>query len=118
MRELSDNIMVIYQDTKSNYWFGSWKDGLYKYNGKTIIQFTPKDGFPDNRVEEIKEDKFGNLYFNTSKGIIKYNGYNFSILQKTIGHIERWGYLRMIYGSKILRMHNLFIDTMELFYIN
>lgn len=29
--ELSNNIMVIYQDKENNYWFGSWQDGLYKY---------------------------------------------------------------------------------------
>lgn len=91
VRELSNNIMVIYQDKKNNYWFGSWQDGLYKYDGKLIIHFTSKHGLPSNRVEEIKEDNQGNIYFNTSKGIIKYNGYNFSILQETIGDIEKWG---------------------------
>jgi len=90
VRELSNNIMVIYQDKKDNYWFGSWQDGLYKYDGKSIIHFTTKDGLSSNRIEEIKEDKQGNIYFNSSKGIIKYNGYNFSILQETIGDIEKW----------------------------
>lgn len=88
--QLSNNIMVIYQDKKNNYWFGSWQDGLFKYDGKSIVHFTTEHGLPSNRLEEIKEDKQGNIYFNTSKGIIKYNGYNFSILQETIGDIEKW----------------------------
>jgi hypothetical protein len=29
VQKLSKNIMVIYQDSKNNYWFGSWEDGLY-----------------------------------------------------------------------------------------
>lgn len=89
--ELSNNIMVIHQDKKNNYWFGSWKDGLYKYDGKSIIHFTTKHGLPSNRIEEIKEDKQGNIYFNTSKGIIKYNNNNFEILQETIADVEKWG---------------------------
>ncbi len=71
---LSNNIMVIHQDKKNNYWFGSWRDGLYKYDGKTIIHFTTKHGLPSNRVEEIKEDKLGNLFINTNVGLCKYDG--------------------------------------------
>lgn len=89
--QLRNNIMVIYQDKKNNYWFGSWKDGLFKYDGKTIIHYNTKHGLASNRVEEIKEDKHGNIFFNTSKGIIKYNGYNFSILKETIFDIDKWG---------------------------
>lgn len=88
--QLSNNIMVIHQDKKNNYWFGSWHDGLYKYDGKSIIHFNTKHGLPSNRVEEIKEDMQGNIYFNTSKGIIKYNGNNFTLLQETFGDIEKW----------------------------
>ncbi|MBK9270018.1 MAG: hypothetical protein IPM48_00330 [Saprospiraceae bacterium] len=90
VNELSCNIMVIYQDKKDNYWFGSWQDGLYKYDGVKIIHFTTEHGLPSNRVEEIKEDKQGNIYFNTAKGIVKYNGNHLSIIQETIGDIGNW----------------------------
>src|SRR5687767_1934384 len=81
LKELGNNIMLVYQDKKNNYWFGSWENGLYRYDGKTIIHFTTKSGLPDNRIEEIKEDKSGNIYFNTSKGISKFDGQNFSTLR-------------------------------------
>jgi ligand-binding sensor domain-containing protein len=90
VKALSNNIMVIYQDKKNNYWFGSWKDGLYKYDGKTIIHFSTKDGLPDNRVEEIQEDKFGNLYFNTSNGLCKFDGTHFQKLTEAIGFDNNW----------------------------
>lgn len=51
--QLSSNIMAIYQDKKNNYWFGSWHDGLFKYDGKTLIHYTTKHGLPSSRVEEI-----------------------------------------------------------------
>ena len=39
VKELSHNLMLVYHDKKNNYWFGSWVDGLYKYDGKKIIQY-------------------------------------------------------------------------------
>lgn len=81
VNELGKNIMLVYQDKKNNYWFGSWDDGLYKYDGKTIFHFTTKNGFLNNRIDEIKEDSSGNVYFNTSSGIIKFDGANFNILK-------------------------------------
>ena len=32
VEELSNNLMLVYQDKKHNYWFGSWGEGLYKYD--------------------------------------------------------------------------------------
>jgi ligand-binding sensor domain-containing protein len=91
LRHLSDNIMVIYQDKKNNYWFGSWQDGLYKYDGKSVIHYSMKHGLPSDRVEEIKEDKQGNIYVNTSEGIIKYDGNYFLLLEDTNEDTEKWG---------------------------
>lgn len=83
VKELSENIMVIYQDKKDNYWFGSWTDGLYKYDGSTITNYTKSNGLSSNRIEEIKEDQNGNLYINTTGGIHKYDGKTFTILETT-----------------------------------
>ncbi|HEX5625084.1 MAG TPA: hypothetical protein VFX48_03625, partial [Saprospiraceae bacterium] len=64
VKELGNNIMLVYQDTKDNHWFGSWEDGLYHYDGKTLLHFTVKDGLPHPRIEDIREDELGRLYFN------------------------------------------------------
>jgi len=87
---LDQNIMVIYQDKKSNYWFGSWKNGLYRYDGNSITHFTIRHGLPDNRVEEIKEDNQGNIYINTSNGLCKYDGINFLLLNGTVDSNNQW----------------------------
>jgi ligand-binding sensor domain-containing protein len=81
VKDLGKNIMLVYQDKKNNYWFGSWEEGLYKYDGKTILHITTKSGFPNNRIDEIKEDNSGNVYFNTSGGIVKFDGINFQTLK-------------------------------------
>ncbi len=90
VREMSNNIMVIYQDTKDNFWFGSWQDGLYKYDGNSMIHFTSKDGLLSNRVEEIKEDNLGNVYINTSKGLCQYKGGRFLTISETMDAYSSW----------------------------
>ncbi len=75
-----NNVMVVYQDKKNNYWFGSWEDGLYRYDGTVMLHFSKKDGLAANRVDEIKEDKSGNIYVNTPQGISKFNGHQFITL--------------------------------------
>ena len=63
VNELGKSIMVVYQDSKNVYWFGSWETGVYKYDGNELVNYTTKHGLLDNRIDEIKEDQFGNIYF-------------------------------------------------------
>jgi ligand-binding sensor domain-containing protein len=81
---LDSNIMVVYQDKKNVYWFGSWETGVYRYDGKTLINFTTKHGLPNNRIDDIKEDTFGNVYFSSADAtseISKFNGKTFTTLK-------------------------------------
>lgn len=83
IKELGSSIMVVYQDKKNNYWFGSWETGVYKYDGNELINYTTKHGLLNNRIDEIKEDEFGNIYFgsaNAMSSISKFNGNNFTTL--------------------------------------
>ena len=83
VKELGSSIMVVYQDKKNIYWFGSWETGVYSYDGKTLINYTTKHGLPNNRVDEIKEDKSGNLYFTScspNSTIAKFDGNRFTTL--------------------------------------
>lgn len=78
--DLGTSIMVVFQDSKNNYWFGSWESGLYLYDGKTIINYTTKDGLPHNRIDQIVEDASGNILINTSGGICKFDGKSFETI--------------------------------------
>ena len=81
--ELGKNIMVIYQDSKDVYWFGSWNTGVYKYDGKTLINYTTKHGLINNRIDEIQEDTAGNLFFiscNVQSKISQFDGSSFMTL--------------------------------------
>ncbi len=91
VKELGSNIMVIYQDKKNTYWFGSWETGVYRYNGKTLINYTTKHGLQNNRIDEIKEDKSGNIYFSgchPNSTITKFDGQSFTKI--TVSPSNEW----------------------------
>ncbi|TAF65029.1 MAG: hypothetical protein EAZ55_10095 [Cytophagales bacterium] len=86
VKELGSSIMVVYQDKKNIYWFGSWQTGVYRYDGKTLINYTTKHGLYTNRVDDIKEDKSGNIYFagmNPNATITKFDGKSFTHIVAT-----------------------------------
>lgn len=86
VKELGSSIMVIYQDKKNVYWFGSWETGVYRYDGKTLINYTTKHGLQNNRIDEIKEDQSGNIYFtgrHPHSTITKFDGQSFTKITAT-----------------------------------
>jgi ligand-binding sensor domain-containing protein len=61
-------IMDMLQDQKGFMWFGTW-DGLSQFDGYHFRNFKVQPGDPyimrSNRIEQIKEDKYGNIYIRT-----------------------------------------------------
>lgn len=119
---LDNNIMAIYQDKKNNYWFGGWENGLYKYDGKTILHFTTKHGLPNNRIDEIKEDKSGNMYFvscHPKSSVVKFDGQSFVELEAIPSNVwklqpdDLW--LRHSYSSeKVYRFDGKTLHELQL----
>lgn len=89
VKELGSSIMVVYQDRKNVYWFGSWETGVYSYDGKTLTNYTTKNGLQSNRIDEITEDRFGNIYLigcHPNSTITKYDGQSFTKITATPGN--------------------------------
>ena len=63
--ELDKAICHVFQAKNGDYWFGSYDRGVYRYDGKTLVNFTTKDGLSYDHVGGIQEDKSGNIYFPT-----------------------------------------------------
>lgn len=63
--ELDKAIWHVFQARNGDYWFGSYDRGVYRYDGKTLVNFTTKDGLSYDHVGGIQEDKAGNIYFPT-----------------------------------------------------
>jgi ligand-binding sensor domain-containing protein len=88
--EIDNRIWKIFQDTKGNYWFGSNGNGIYQFDQKILKQFTTIDGLAHNQIRGIQEDKIGNLYFETSNGISKYDGQKFTTLTAIKSPNNEW----------------------------
>jgi hypothetical protein len=78
---LGDSIWYVYQDKKNNLWFASNGQGVFRYDGKTIRNFTTKNGLCNDSIRQIQEDESGNMYFSTLGGINKFDGERFTTLQ-------------------------------------
>ncbi len=75
---MGTSLPVILQDKNNDYWFGG--NGVYKYDGKSIVHFTVKDGLCSNAIIGIQEDNNGNMYFDTPEGVSKFDGLQFTTL--------------------------------------
>ena len=122
VKELGKSIMVIYQDSKNVYWFGSWETGVYKYDGNELVNYTTKHGLLNNRVDEIIEDEFGNIYFgsaNATSSISKFNGNNFKTLKAVPS--ENWKleskdlWFKSSYGNtgKVYRFDGITLNELQ-----
>ena len=76
--KFTSGIRSIFQDSKGNYWFGSHKEGISRFDGKSFEYFTTNDGLSDNQIRSIQEDENGNIWIATGNGVSSFNGVNFT----------------------------------------
>ena len=67
-------VRSILEDSKGNYWFGSWEEGVCRFDGKSLTYFTVKDGLSDNQIRSIHEDRNGVVWFDCGVGISGFDG--------------------------------------------
>jgi len=66
----------MFQDSKNNWWFGTYHGGLYKQDNKTgkFKIYDIRDGLASNWVTSIKEDSQGNIWLGSwGNGLTKIN---------------------------------------------
>lgn len=74
----SSFIKSVLTDKKGNLWFGTNGGGVSRYDGKTFLHFTEKNGLSHNKVLTIYQDKSGVIWFGTEGGgACGYDGTNF-----------------------------------------
>jgi len=71
-------IICMLEDKSGNIWFGTFRAGVIKYDGKYFTHFTQREGLGNNVVWSMREDKRGNMWFGTEDGVIKYDGKRFT----------------------------------------
>lgn len=87
------NVADIMEDKDGNIWFASSEKGVFRYDGKTIVNFTEKEGLGYNYAGGIAQDKNGNMWFTAKNGICKYDGKIFTEYtpKDGLGGTEFWG---------------------------
>ena len=59
-------------------WYGTIDEGVWQYNGKTLQNFTTKDGLSSNAIWTIYKDNSDKLWFGTDgAGVCQYDGTSF-----------------------------------------
>lgn len=117
--KLGDNLMLVYQDKSNQWWFGTWGDGLYRYDGKTIVHFTTQHGLAHNRIDQILEDSRGRLFFSTPSGVSCFDGKSFSTLQVSINSqwklmpSDLW-FINSKFDGKVLRYDGERLHALQL----
>ncbi|MEM7040978.1 MAG: two-component regulator propeller domain-containing protein, partial [Bacteroidota bacterium] len=88
--EIDQNIWAIHQDQKGRYWFGSNRNGVYVYDGKSLRQINRHTGLVDNMIRGFQEDRAGNVYIETWNGICKYDGKSLERLEIVRSPLNAW----------------------------
>ncbi|GAB4283082.1 MAG: hypothetical protein Kow0068_07870 [Marinilabiliales bacterium] len=108
----NQDIIYAYEDSKNNIWFTS-KNGIYKYDRKTVKYYGEKEGFVNDIVNTIQEDSLGNYWFATKKGIFHFDGKAFTNINKKQGLSSNNIYLILIYKNKLYIGSNKGIDILN-----
>lgn len=71
-------VLDMYLDSKNNMWIGTMGGGLclleqYHGNNFKFKRYTSKHGLPNDVIKGIEEDKNGNLWISTNKGLTSFN---------------------------------------------
>ena len=73
-----EHVFRISEDSQGNIWFGDRDAGIWKYDGKNIVNYTNKHGLTNDFALSIYEDNNGELWFGMADGrVYKFNGKTF-----------------------------------------
>jgi formylglycine-generating enzyme required for sulfatase activity len=67
-------VRSILEDSRGQYWFGSWMEGVARFDGEGLTYFTDQDGLGNNQIFAIHEDPAGLIWFKTNRGFTSYDG--------------------------------------------
>ena len=89
----SINVAGIMEDKKGNIWIASANKGVFRYDGKSVVNFNKIAGLSENYAGGIAQDQSGNMWFTMKNGICKFDGKTFTEYTPNdgLGGSEFWG---------------------------
>jgi len=72
---LADHVQAIFEDAQGRHWFGTQHQGVALLNGTTWTTYgTSNSPIVSNDVVGISQDRAGNLWFATDRGVSRFDG--------------------------------------------
>lgn len=75
---LGNNICSILHDRNNHFWYADNGDGVYHYNGHTLLHFTTQHGLLSNYVLSVEQHSNGRIFFITRDGVCTLNADTFA----------------------------------------
>jgi len=73
-----EHVFAIEEDAEGNIWFGDRDTGAWKYDGKTLTNYSISDQLSNPMIWAIYKDNQNNLLFGMANGgVYKFNGKTF-----------------------------------------
>ncbi len=84
------DVTELLEDRAGNIWFGTYGQGLLRYDGETYTIFDQQDGLPGGTITALLEDGAGHLWMGTKdepygRGLTRFDGETFTTLTPTNG---------------------------------
>ena len=80
---INNNVFKIFQDSKGIIWVGT-EEGVYTIKNEKATNFNTSD-FCSLYIEDITEDRHGNIWFATNRCLVKYDGLDFQTIDLSSG---------------------------------
>ena len=65
-------VQTLFRDTSGNLWIGTVDDGVFRITANSVDHYRAADGLSGDLVRRFLEDREGNLWVATSKGLDKF----------------------------------------------
>lgn len=67
----SSHLVSVAEDDDGTLWFGTWSQGLHRYRNGKLTKFTTRDGLYDDVAWALLDDRRGNLWMGSNRGIYR-----------------------------------------------
>ncbi len=69
-----EGVRAVFEDHEGNFWLGSHKEGVCRFDGERLTHFTVADGLSDGQVRRIEEGPDGRIWFECGVGLSYFDG--------------------------------------------
>lgn len=64
-------VIALHPDSEGGLWIGTMARGLFLYQEGRFRHFSTADGLPSDSINSIQEDRYGNLWLGTGRGLAR-----------------------------------------------